>query len=657
MAFHQMIRVLWVLAGVLASVALYSDEDFYDDRLRDLSLDELLNIPVVVASRKLEYNFTAPSSVTVFSRRQIKELGVSSVEELLNYVPGFQASRDVFLNQGYRVGARGLITPQNSYSILFLIDGQRLNTDLSGGALLSSRFLSTANIKKVEVIRGPGSAMYGTSAFSGVVNIVTDNESNEAFLGVGDIGSREVYAKRTLTFSNWDLSGFFRYYSDDGQHYDSSFTEDINPSIFFTQDPKELKEMYASARWNDWLTFNLRAAHGKLDDFVNFQFLSNGEAYAQFEQNSISMIANAWQTDDFQLDVKVSFLDAREEQREELGGDLGVYHYASSEWQVELDGVYNLSESTINGGLSFRKASIDEYHFTLDTDGSKIALGPTDDRNIQAAYLQYHKHLSKKLQLTLGVRTDFYSGTGASTNPRAALVYSKSKNTSFKLLYGEAFRAPNRFQTSDIFLGNPSLKSEKIATSELAWLQDYSSFIPVDSMLQSTVTLFHNQHDNQIRLVPGGGPFGLSTENNPEKFQSSGIEFELVANILNDLSVRASYTNMFEIEQFPNEFSESFYSFIMNYDKTNWSLNFSGFYRGKVQQDIVDNNGSDIATLDDYWHFNTCFKLALNPSVQLVIKVNNLTDQRYYSPSVIRTMRKGVENKGRHGLIGIEMQL
>ncbi|WP_185231638.1 TonB-dependent receptor plug domain-containing protein [Teredinibacter franksiae] len=157
-----------------------------------------MSIKVEVASRHKEQARLTPSSVTIFLRHQILEMEVRSVEELLNFVPGFQTSRVTFLNQGYRVVARGLVTGQPSYSVLFLMDGQRMNSDMSGGAMFDNRFITTANVDRVEVILGPGSAMYGSSAFSGVVNIITTKDTNEAYVAADDYGSRELYTNGSV---------------------------------------------------------------------------------------------------------------------------------------------------------------------------------------------------------------------------------------------------------------------------------------------------------------------------------------------------------------------------------------------------------------------------------------------------------------------------
>ena len=148
-----------LLSCLLSPKITYAQAPEVND-LMGLSLKDLMSIKVEVASRHKEQTRLAPSSVTIFQRHQILEMGVRSVEELLNFVPGFQTSRVTFLNQGYRVAARGLVTGQPSYSVLFLMDGQRMNSDMSGGAMFDNRFITTANVDRVEVIRGPGSAMY-----------------------------------------------------------------------------------------------------------------------------------------------------------------------------------------------------------------------------------------------------------------------------------------------------------------------------------------------------------------------------------------------------------------------------------------------------------------------------------------------------------------
>lgn len=278
-----------VFAFSCLSYAAHADDLDY---IFALSFEELLNVKVKVATLEMGSALRAPSSVTVFTRSQILNMGVRSVEELLNYVPGYQASRETFNNQGYRVGARGMITPQPSQSVLFIVDGQRLNSDMAGGALLANRFLTTANIERIEVIRGPGAAIYGSSAFSGVVDITTLRDANSLYVASGNIGSKEANLHTNVERDKWKTSLFARFYSDDGQTYGADLTGPIDPLVTSTHDPYTAVDGYLTISWDERFRVYLRHADRDLDDFFDFQFVQDGVAKAKASQNSIALDAD-----------------------------------------------------------------------------------------------------------------------------------------------------------------------------------------------------------------------------------------------------------------------------------------------------------------------------------------------------------------------------
>ncbi|WP_338865677.1 TonB-dependent receptor plug domain-containing protein [Myxococcus stipitatus] len=121
---------------------------------------------LALATRHEEKVRTVPAIATSFGREQISALGARTVADVLDVVPGLTISRDV---QGFhRTAVRGL---RNDAEVLFLLNGHRLNNFFDGKALMN---LPVENLERIEVIRGPGSALYGAGAFLGVVNIVTD---------------------------------------------------------------------------------------------------------------------------------------------------------------------------------------------------------------------------------------------------------------------------------------------------------------------------------------------------------------------------------------------------------------------------------------------------------------------------------------------------
>ncbi|QSQ14947.1 TonB-dependent receptor plug domain-containing protein [Myxococcus landrumensis] len=153
---------------------------------------------LALATRHEEKVRTVPAIATSFGREQISALGARTVADVLDVVPGLTISRDV---QGFhRTAVRGL---RNDAEVLFLLNGHRLNNFFDGKALMN---LPVENLERIEVIRGPGSALYGAGAFLGVVNIVTDT-SDGIRTAVSGGGFPEKDERLAVTFNGHASAG------------------------------------------------------------------------------------------------------------------------------------------------------------------------------------------------------------------------------------------------------------------------------------------------------------------------------------------------------------------------------------------------------------------------------------------------------------------
>ena len=149
---------------------LCSGEESID--LFDLSLTDLLNLKVSIASKNDETIKNSPSSVTIFTRNDIDKMGITSWTELISQVPGFYSMvNPVEGNQSHIVMRGHAQTYANT--LLILLNGHRVNDDYTGGINFFIQFMDLADVERVEIIRGPGSSIYGSNAFSGVINILT----------------------------------------------------------------------------------------------------------------------------------------------------------------------------------------------------------------------------------------------------------------------------------------------------------------------------------------------------------------------------------------------------------------------------------------------------------------------------------------------------
>ncbi|MDM8565398.1 TonB-dependent receptor [Candidatus Halobeggiatoa sp. HSG11] len=611
--------------------------------LSKLSLGELMNVEIVVASKTSQKISDAPSSVTVFTRKELLEMGITSVEELMNFVPGFQATREIVFSHGYMATGRGQSTAQASFNILFLIDGQRISNDISGGALTVNYLITLANVEQVEIIRGPGSALYGTSAFTGVVNIITAKNINNAFIGKGSLNSEEFYINMSQQGDNWKASIFARHFEDEGQFYENIENELINS--FNTQDPKDGNDVYLSYTWNDKLKVNFRHTKRQLQGFLYRESIKDSEITNGFEstQNFINAKYNLLDTQKHKLNLYGSYLTMEELRYNALQDtSLILSDLEESEWQLGLDEHYNFNANhKLLAGLVLRKPNIGKARENL-TGIEEIYITEIG-RDIIGIYLQDQYSFNNELEITIGIRNDYYSDFGNTTNPRAALVYIANPKTKFKLMYGQAFRAPSFRQTSTVnFLGNPYLKPETVKTTEFAWLQEYS-------YAKTTLTLFHSRFENKIDTV-------ITADNkrffeNTDGVNTTGLELEASAKI-NNLNLRGTYTYFFDTEEKPRRVAKQTLSLIANYEYGLWNFNLNGYYHSDIEQDIKDS----IITHDDYWLWNNTIRYRLNKNLTLVSRINNLLDEEYYNSTKNLLFTKGIPNRGRTFLLGAEIE-
>ncbi len=160
-------RIVMVLLAFLLTIPTVHGEEETMDELLNMSLDEILEMTITGATRTEQTLKDVPSAVTVFTREQIQQLGIDFLDELANLVPGFQSYRmsdasifNALTSRGHRIG-------QASAEVLVLIDGQRVEMPWTSGHVLATPKLPLSQIERVEFIRGPGSAVYGSNAMMG----------------------------------------------------------------------------------------------------------------------------------------------------------------------------------------------------------------------------------------------------------------------------------------------------------------------------------------------------------------------------------------------------------------------------------------------------------------------------------------------------------
>lgn len=211
MSYFKLLFISLLLTAPLGAFAASNAAD-----LLSLSLEDLMQIKVVSSTLTEKNLRTVPSSVTVFTNTQISAMGIDYLDELLNFVPGFQAFRQADSGGEYYHTSRGGRSGTSSREVLILIDGKRINAEFAAGSV---HMISLKNIEKIEIIRGLGSAIYGSNAFLGVINITTVKNKSMLALLAGSNNRTQAQLFKTAQLGDWNLDFFGDVYRDKGQKY------------------------------------------------------------------------------------------------------------------------------------------------------------------------------------------------------------------------------------------------------------------------------------------------------------------------------------------------------------------------------------------------------------------------------------------------------
>jgi outer membrane cobalamin receptor len=638
--------------------------------IEDVSLLELLDVQVTVASKTEESTADAPSSVSVFTQKDILDMGITHLEELLNFAPGFQATRDIEQGLAYRISARGRSTAL-SESILFIVNGQRINDLYTGGISIINRLMAVENIKQVEIIRGPGSALYGSNAFLGVVNIVTEDESNRFIARVGSQKSKMIALNfhKSVT-SLLHVSAFVKAFSDEGFVFDA--VEDVFGQMGSTSDPARGFDAYISVKYEN-LTLNGRYMERHFNDFLTFGGLANHTNNENTRQASLSAAYTLYLNPKFQIDLRAEYLEDQWQTialllakdieiapgfalSEDFNGGpfLESYHLnfsADASFSFSKNHFLAAGVTYMSTGITGVKNLFDHHPITLDFLGEieefsgVLGFNEEKTRNQVGLYIQDKLNIGKHLSITAGVRLDKYNDFGSAINPRAALIYSTSFGGKFKVMYGTAFRAPNFLELYDknnpVDFGNPDLEPERIETIEIAYIQKFKH-------LQATVTYFHNKIKDLIILGEPvnhpDNPLGAPAFNNEGEEVTNGIEFEIKANPAKNLIISGTFSHLLDGETLfvPSTFA----SFAVNYKGKGFNLNVNGLYRQKM--DLLPSQ-------DSYWLINSAARVTLKQGFEIEAAVKNLLDTDYQTFSLV--LPQGVYNRGLTFSLGLISRL
>ena len=549
--------VLLSLLLVLSSTRALAQDKQASPSLLDTSIEDLMKIEIdsVYGASKFKQKVTeAPASVTIITSEDIQKYGYRTLADILRNVRGFYVSYD--RNYSY-VGVRGYGLPGDySSHIALLVDGHRLNDNIFEAALQGTEFpIDVDLIDRVEVIRGPNSSLYAANAFLGVINIITKRGQDLNGMNVAaEVASYGTYEGRISYGHKFDngldllLSGSF--YDSHGQ--DQLFFEEFNNpatnnGIAVNADDDEFHELFANASWGHFTLHGVLGSRDKGIPTASFGTVFNvtgtraidtrGYLDLQYDRKLGRgwSLTNRTYYDQFNNDGTYVY------DYSAFGGPSRVLNknFAHGKWWGdEVTFSKQVSETQrLSVGSEFRdNFQQDQGNYDFQPFVQYFSDGRTS--NIFSVYAQDEIHLRKDLVLNLGLRYDHYSTFGGTTNPRAALIYSPREKTTFKFLYGHAFRAPNSFELYYSAPGNEAnalLRPETVKTTELVWEQYFANHY------RMTVSGFyypiHGLIIEQVDPANGSNFFA-----NAGSLDIRGLDFEVARKLPGGLEGKVSYS-------------------------------------------------------------------------------------------------------------------
>ncbi len=477
--------------------------------LFDVSLDELLNLTVTTATKTPERLSETPATVRVITAKQIRERGYMTLGDLLADLPGIQF-RDI---QGFNsyVFMRG--APSQNNLIQLLVDGVEIN-ELNSGGFYGGYQFNLANVKRVEVVFGPASTLYGTNAGSGVINIITRDPRDEDAQGgavtaaIGSFntggGSFRTAAYNAEKRVGYSLSGMYittdkmdlggaagdHNWTDDMQNFERDFAFDGKLTwqeftLGFLFQDKE------ASRTTNYRTIG----SDKLDrdTLWHITFMNLWARHNHEFSSGVRLQSLAWYRDATVEDDTIGFIDIAQ------GGAPGrqaAYYRPNSQYGVEEQVNVAVSETLeLTGGISWEQERLAEGFSRTNSDAQdQPAPTPSKPRmltdELLSAYAQAQWQLRQDLELTAGVRGDHSTVYDDVLTPRSGLVYQNGDLTA-KVLYSEAYRAPKPWDYS-FGIGNTALEPEEIASYEGTLGYQFGTH------LYAGVSLYRNEIDNLL---------------------------------------------------------------------------------------------------------------------------------------------------------------
>ncbi|MFL2545808.1 MAG: TonB-dependent receptor plug domain-containing protein [Candidatus Rariloculaceae bacterium] len=619
-----MIRPVLFAAGILLAAGVSAQQ----------SEEELETLLVTVSRTPVDASRVG-SSYTVIDRADLERRQIVYVADALRDVPGFAVSRVGTLGSQAQLRVRGA----EANHVMVFIDGVEANDPASGDEFLFEQLLAT-EIERVEIVRGPQSALWGSDALAGVINVITrrgtEPFSASGYLEAGSFDTSHAGGRVSAAGQVFDINAGISRLATDGMNISRVGDEDDGSSN---------------------LTFNLNAG-AQLSDVTRLEFfVRRTETETDFDRTdsiSTGLPADADRvTDATQEYLRASAttsafggrwshrlsITSLETSNENFETDVSLGSTAAEKLGLYYQTTLVLTDSDAHR-LTF---AIDREEVDFSQRGPANPFGnPNQDQSLDTTgyVVEYQGVDLGPFSVSAALRHDDNSQFDDINTFRVTGSYLiSSTQARLHASLGTGQKSPtfvDRFGFfSDEFIGNPDVKPEKSEGWELGFEHRF-----VDAAASLSATYFNEQLEDEIDgFVFDPTTFLATAANRPGKSERKGLEVSLVSEIRDNLDISATYTytESTELASLGEEVDEvrrpeNMFALNINYVPTQRaSLNLNVSYNGSQDDTIFPTFPQPPARvrLDNYTLVNLAAKYRLRPSIQLVGRIENLLDENY----------------------------
>ncbi|MDH5600175.1 MAG: TonB-dependent receptor [Gammaproteobacteria bacterium] len=651
-------KSLLILPLLFLTFSTEANTDSKLEHFLSLSLEELVDLETTIATQSKSTLTKTPAVVTIITADDIKATGATNLVDVLEAVPGIHVRANHFAFRPL-IHFRGASANQT----LLMVDGNPMK-DLMWGFGIFWKGLPSSIIERVEIIRGPGSALFGADASAGVINVITKTAgkivNTEAGLRVGSFNTKSAWIQSGGDYKGYQVNLTAEVFSSDGHNpyipTDAQTTTDLANATNVSYAP-------ASARYG-WRNEDIRFSIIKDKWRLNTSYLRHSEL--EIGMTGAGVLDPATRGEDSRLNIDLLYSNANfsdnwkmnmafryqnldytsgsgfQERPPGYDDGSGVYTNglinimkSAERWlQFGVNGHYSgFNDHLIHLGTGYTTQdlySVEQYvnYGTgpdgnplpvngplVDLSGSPYAFAPETIRKISYLFIQDEWEINDTLQLTAGARFDHYSDFGNTVNPRLALVWKNSDKLITKLMYGQAFRAPSYqelYAITSFAKGNTNLKPERSDTLDLSF--NYR----VSKDLLFTTNLFTFTQRDLIRAV--GTPI---TYQNTGNHTINGIEFEASWQATQNIRFSGNFTLRSQDDSQYRAFDEPEQEAYLRMDwgfRNKWNWNIQANWVGERERKTTDTR----PPVNDYLLTDTTLRYIGSKNWEFTASIRNL---------------------------------